>query len=206
MVNVSETGYGVDVAATRADDLDKRLLAFVKEHPDCRVLDLGCGAGGAAARLVAAGAQVTGIDQFNFSGAWKLIEGPVQFIQGDMREFQALTKEQVFDVCVLQRVIHYLPYDAAKGLLRELSPQVDTLYVSFSGLTSELGAMYQDTKKPVSRRFCKLSHAQQETFGIVAPLCLYTESEAVTLLESAGWHIEWARTSDFGNVKVVAGK
>ena len=206
MTKISETGYGVDVAATRADDLDKRLLMFVEQHPGCRVLDLGCGAGGAATRLVAAGAQVTGVDQFNFGEAWSHIQGPAQFIQGDIREFQTLAKGQTFDVCVLQRVVHYLPYDATNVLLRDLLGTVDSLYISFSGLTSELGAMYQAAQQPVSKRFCQLPQVAQETFGIEAPLCLYTEGEVIALLKIAGWHVEWIRTSDFGNVKVIAKK
>lgn len=203
MNNVSKTGYGVDVSARRADDLDKLLLEHVAEHLGCRVLDLGCGAGGAAARLTQAGARVIGVDQHDFGTEWSLIED-VQFIISDIPDFVALVEEKSFDVCLLQRTIHYLPYGETLVLLKDLRTRVDRLYISFSGLTSEIGRAYVDKNKKVEERFCNLESDAQETFGITAPLCLYTENEAVELLEKAGWKIDWVRTSDFGNIKIVA--
>jgi hypothetical protein len=38
----------------------------------------------------------------------------------------------------------------------------------------------------------------------MGPICLYSEDELVSLLETAGMHVEQAFTSAFGNVKAVA--
>ena len=63
-------GHGVDVAVNRADDLDKRSLAYIAEHPGCRVLDLGSGAGGQSVRMAQAGASVLAVDQYDFTDAF----------------------------------------------------------------------------------------------------------------------------------------
>ena len=70
-MKISETGFGVDVTLRRADDLDRKLFAEIEKREGSSVLDLGCGAGGAAARLTALGASVTGIDQHDFSQAFR---------------------------------------------------------------------------------------------------------------------------------------
>ncbi len=45
-MELKPTLYGVDVALSRADDLDKRMLAYVSERDGLSVLDLGAGGGG----------------------------------------------------------------------------------------------------------------------------------------------------------------
>ena len=205
MENVSETGYGVDVAIRRADDLDKRLFALVVEQLGARVLDVGCGAGGCAARLEAAGAQVVGLDIHDFSSEFsERAGGRSTFIEGDIRELNALIAD-TYDFALCQRTIHYVPYAEARTFLEVLrSRTTQKLFISFSGLESDLARTYPDTDKPVMERFATLGDEDQETFGITAPLCLYTKAEAEKLLRDSGWRIEESWQSAFGNSKLVA--
>ena len=202
---LSQTGYGVDVAARRADELEKRLLAIVSAGD--RVLDLGCGAGGAAARLVPAGAMAVGIDQHDFSIEWNSLGTSAEFVLGTIRSVDRLVGGTQFDYCLCNRTIHYLPYNEAAECLKALGGLIqEKLFISFSGLTSDLGqaGSYAARHEPISSRFGPLSLRAQETFGITEPLTLYTEVEAIDLLTDTGWHPTWSRTTDFGNILIEA--
>ncbi len=203
--------YGVDIASTRLDDLDKRVLADVCEQVDRgeegSVLDIGCGQGGLALALAAAGTRVRALDIDDYAEVIQAqsakTDTKIDFIQADIRDW--LTTNTVeFDLVVLQRVLHYLPYEDARTVLEKLRLQSDTLYVSVTGTTTAIASHYDALRLPLSKRWGGLDATGQELFSITAPLCLYTEDELRTLLEESGWKIEWLRVSDFGNIKVAA--
>jgi SAM-dependent methyltransferase len=203
--------FGVDVALTRTDDLDKLLLVDISESDDLSVLDLGCGQGGQSLRMAAAGARVVGVDVHNHNEVFRVYreqnnipESSLRFIQGDVQHYASLTELETFDICCLQRMIHYVPHAQAKQLLTQLKETLaGTLYISVTGIESEIGRVYSDTQKPVAERFCCLEKDAMETFSITEPICLYTQVEFVELLASAGWRVEKVWTSAFGNHKAV---
>ncbi len=200
------TGFGVDVAVTRADDLDKRLIQAVAAEEVTTVLDIGCGAGGQSLRLVKAGAVVTGVDIHDFSATFKAYsEGEsLHFIQGDIRHLPLLIKGQIFDACSIQRVLHYLTYQEAQSLLTQLHDHVKgSLYVSVTGLETAIGEKYEDYNKPVAERFCSLQPDMAEIFSIHEPLCLYSKVEFEKLLSDSGWKVKECWVSAFGNIKAV---
>jgi len=202
MSEVSHTGFGVDVGATRLDDLDKRLLVEVESQTGVRVLDLGCGVGGAAAHLRQGGAEIVGVDQHDFAAAWQDVG---VFYQADIASLPTLLPSEQFTHCLCQRTIHYVPYnDALKLLLHLRTVVTHTLFISFSGATSALAHEYPTLDHPVTNRHALLAPAEQTTFGITAPITLYHAVEAIDLIEQAGWKIIWSRTTDFGNILVVA--
>jgi SAM-dependent methyltransferase len=200
--------YGVDIASIRLDDLDKRVLADVRERVDrsemVSVLDVGCGQGGSALALAEAGAAVTGIDITDYSSAFQT-EGitKFRFLKADVREWLRDTQTQ-FDIVVLQRVLHYLPYGEARTVLENLRLVTATLYLSVTGTTTAIANHYGALALPLSVRWGGLDTVGQELFSITAPLCLYREEELLGLLRDCGWEVRWSRVSDFGNVKVVA--
>lgn len=204
-MSVSETGYGVDVTVRRADDLDRKLLAAVNGRDGCSVLDLGCGAGGAAARLVELGAYVTGIDQHDFKDVFTESVGERGvFMQSDIRNIEACVAGEMFDFVLLQRTLHYLPYAEAKKVLTELCEYTkEKMFLSLSGLQSDLGKVYATVDAPIDRRFGKLTAEGQETFGIYEPLTLYTKAEAVQLAEDSCWKVVEVWQSAFGNIKMI---
>ncbi len=203
--------YGVDVASTRLDDLDKRVLAAVKEMVSAgvspRVLNVGCGQGGLARALVQVGAAVTALDIDDYSDVIHeqsvSHSDAINYIQADIRDWVATNTEQ-FDLVVLQRVLHYVPYEDARMVLEKLHSVSDTLYLSVTGTTTTIASHYEALTKPITERWGKLDAVGQELFSISAPLCLYSEGEVRTLLAETGWQVEWLRVSDFGNIKVEA--
>ncbi|MCD5381165.1 MAG: hypothetical protein LR008_01155, partial [Candidatus Pacebacteria bacterium] len=109
-----------------------------------------------------------------------------------------------FTTCCLQRAIHYLPYDKALNLLKNLRKIVTgRLYISVTGIDSAIGDNYQDKEKIVQERFCRLSSDAAGTFNIHEPLCLYVKIEFEELMNNSGWEVEESWVSAFGNIKVI---
>ncbi len=198
-------GHGVDVAVNRADDLDKRALAYIADHPGCRVLELGSGAGGQSLRMAQAGAEVTAVDQFDFSKEFAAYQqSNLRFVPGDMVDVHKLLVEQSFHLAVCQRTIHYLNYNQAKDVLTTVRSLVgDALYISVTGSGSLVGDVYPHQALPIHERFGKLSELGQEMFSITESVCLYSESEFRQLLEESGWRVDECWVSAFGNIKAI---
>jgi 2-polyprenyl-3-methyl-5-hydroxy-6-metoxy-1,4-benzoquinol methylase len=104
--------YGVDVGATRLDDLDRRVVAQVEELVQTQsivsVLDVGCGAGGLAVTLAKAGAMVTAVDVGDYTK--EIVKRQqevgvklkaVSFTQADVRTWLPL-QTTMYDMVVLQ--------------------------------------------------------------------------------------------------------
>ncbi|MCA9365846.1 class I SAM-dependent methyltransferase [Candidatus Kaiserbacteria bacterium] len=206
-----EARFGFDVAAVRADDLDKLLLEFVSTHKNLKVLDLGCGSGGQSFRLASAGALVTGVDIEDYSKNFSeyclnnnLNKEQLSFIKGDIRELTKILNSQKFSIACVQRVIHYLTYCEAREFLCELQKYVtDGLYISVSGLDSAIGEDYQAREVNVKKRFARLNQINADNFYIHEPVCLYTKVEFENLLKDAGWPVKKIWQSAFGNIKVI---
>jgi len=97
-----------------------------------------------------------------------------------------------------------LPYDQAYSVLVWLREHIkEKLYISVTGLESDIGLHYADAHKPVEERFCALTESDAETFCITEPVCLYTPEEFIVLLQDSGWEIEECWVSAFGNIKTI---
>ena len=207
----SQTTYGFDVAANRSDDLDKKVIEYIAGQPNLSVLDLGCGAGGNSLRLAQSGAHVTAIDLQDYSEFFSnlrtehnLSEEQLAFRQGDVKQISNLLNGEQYVACVCQRTLHYLRYSEALKFLSELRSHVTgKLFISVSGLDTYLGESYEDKEKAVNDRFCELPPEDKEKYFIHEPICLYTKTEFTNLLAEAGWQVEEAWTSAFGNNKAV---
>jgi len=219
---MKQTMYGVDIATRRADDLDKKMVTCVTEHKSIqgtpgvscmKVLDLGCGGGGQSVRLVQAGALVTGVDLGAYSETFDSLRAEynvsaqqLMFLEGNMTDLSAVLGTQAFQWCCFQRTLHYVPYVVAHRILTDLRNRVnDKLYISVSGVESDIGRRYMDAGKAIQDRFCQLDEIDAETFGIRQPVCLYTPEEFIGLLLESGWNVEECWVSAFGNIKAVCG-
>ncbi len=203
-------GHGIDVATQRADDLDRkaidRCMQLVARGDIPTAWDLACGAGGQARRMVDAGAHVLASDIVDFSS---IADTNLKFSQVDMLQLtpETLPGQAPFDVVVCQRALHYLTAAQAFKALAAIRSSLASdgrLYISVSGLHSELGHEYVGAQKPASERFALLSEAMQEKHSIRSPVCLYAPAEFEALLHMAGFSVVELFTSPFGNVKAVA--
>ncbi len=212
-------GHGIDVASQRADELDERCLAFLDARfvhmPAMRpsALDLACGQGGQALRMAAAGARVTAVDLLDQgatlqrAAAGLTLWQPPLFVRADFRSLPETLPGAPYDVMVCQRAIHYVRYDEAvtamRTWLRYLKPG-GRIFLSASGLTSELGRGYPHWGQPVAERWARLAPAMADRHDMRQPVCLYEAMDLVTLLHAAGFGIAEVFRSPFGNVKAVA--
>lgn len=210
------TGHGIDVASQRADDLDQMAIEQIRRRViDTRgvaVLDAGCGFGGQSARMAKAGGQVLAIDiedyqaQITESMQREGVAGNLTFRCLSVQEKECIGP---FDIILCQRMLHYLPHASAREALawfhREARADAQ-LFLSASGMDSELGNGYLGVTAPVESRFAPLSADMADKHSIHPPVCLYRREELEAIVNEAGWTVEQAFLSPFGNVKLLARK
>ena len=153
---VLSANKGADIATQRADDLDQESIRHAQKHAGLAALDVGCGAGGQAARLAGVGAHVTGLDMPGLTEAfrahmWASREahgdawGGSNFLGCNMLEIPQEWLDahaQSFSQITCQRAIHYIRREQAVELLSKLRQALaddGKMFISCSGLDSELG-------------------------------------------------------------------
>ena len=215
----TSAGHGMDIASQRADELDvlaiqsiEALVAQADGRHAIHALDVGCGRGGQAARMAKAGARVLAIDIEDCAAQVATTmqdegvdESAWAFQQMDIAAIAAI--DAIPQIIVCQRMLHYLRYpDALEALriLRGIAAEGAMLYLSASGMDTELVDGYQGQGVDVRERFAMLRHDRAEKHGITLPVCLYREGELAGLVREAGWSVDQVFRSDFGNVKLVA--
>lgn len=209
-------GMGIDVSSQRADDLDLMAVEHIRsvaQQKSVFALDAGCGHGGQVARMANAGASVIAMDaeDYRVELAKTLAREGVE--AGRCFFFRASVESEPVigpvDVVMCQRMIHYLEHKAAAKALswfRKITVSGGRMFLSASGLDSELGEGYQGKGAPVESRFSTLSPSMAEKHSILSPVCLYRPEELADLARQAGWEVEKVFVSPFGNVKLVAVK
>jgi SAM-dependent methyltransferase len=208
------SGHGADIASQRADDLDLMAIEHTRSRASTFAIDIACGAGGQAIRLANLGATVVATDIEDMTEVIQIASdnvnppGKVTFVQLDMRNLDKLLIEIQADVIVCQRAIHYLPFQAAVDVLvaiRKLLAPDGKLYLSASGINSELGDGYPGCKEFLNARYTELAPVMRDKHGIHGPVCLYSEGDMTQLLTMGGFTPDKIFSSAFGNIKAVAG-
>ena len=211
----TRSGHGIDVAVQREDYLDgsaiRQIRSLVDQRGTVRAMDAACAAGGQARRMARAGAAVTAVDLHADGAALlcaALAEGLTQidFVQADLRDPALYQRLGQFDLIIAQRFIHYLPFPEAVKVIRLFRDALlpgGRLYISASGLRSELGQNYHGAVN-VAERFATLWPPMANKHGIHDKVCLYEEHDMRALLAAGGMHAEKLYASPFGNIKTVA--
>jgi len=209
-------GYGRDIAFSRADDLDLLAVQYIKslreENTKARIhaVDVGYGLGGQMIRMARAGASlVTGIDVTDHRCNNKMIipedvAPKLQFIHGSITLWPDIEPAMVISC---QRMIHYLPFPVASTVLwylRQKTIRGGRLYISATGIETEIGKDYPAADKDITERFSRVSEEAAAIHSITKDVCLYTLDELTSLVTTAGWRVMDSFTSQFGNHKVVA--
>jgi len=142
--NTTVGNFGVDIAQQRADDLDTLALQrLAASSSPTRALDVGSAGGGQAIRMADIGADVIALDIDDYAGAFSAaaqargLGDRCAFVRQDIARFDVAGNLGDFDVIVCQRMIHYVRFKTAIGivenLMRALKPD-GRLYLSASGL------------------------------------------------------------------------
>lgn len=208
-------GYGADIASQRMDELDALALQFVEHrnqfHLPTYAVDVACGEGGQSLRLAQAGAQVLAmdiinerfiLDQANAAG----LRDRVDFMQCDMRRIDTCGIGKA-EIVFCQRAIHYLKFFDALDVVSQFNDILTAdgyLYISASGINSELAIGYDGGCFPLDKRYMELAPDMRDKHGIHGPVCLYSEDDMKHLLRAAGFTSATVFSSPFGNIKAVA--
>ena len=205
---VENFGKGADIASQRLDALDQACLAEAIERDangPFLLVDVGagrCGFINLVARKTKNG-RLVAVDLEDFS---EYAAPGITFLQRNLLDASAHIRTPC-SILYSQRTIHYLRHcDALQGL-RAFSVIMEpgsTLYLSASGMDSELSHGYADAQRPVDERYGYLSNAMQEKHGIRQPVCLYSQDELAALVTGAGFLVTDLSRSTFGNVKLKA--
>jgi len=205
--------HGTDIASQRMDELDVDTIIYALQicGDTGAAVDLGCGVGTQGLRLATLGFKTVLIDLtpiemtvLHVAGISELL--PLSYLQKDVRILKSTDLPANISICYSQRFIHYLTYAEATILLKLFRRQMQhcaKLFLSASGLFSELGEDYQGKNMEVSRRFSHLSEIMSKRHSIYAPVCLYTEDDLVNLCNNASFSCDKVYQSVFGNIKGV---
>ena len=208
-------GFGADIASQRLDELDKSAIEHVLGmDAGAAVLDLGCGFPIQSLRFALLGARVWAVDSHDFSAEAAEMAAAARldtltFMHGDIRDVLAEWPNGRINMIYSQRMLHYLdPADATELAARLFSNLAagGRIFVSASGLNSELGRGYPGHDAPWDARYHPLSDEMRQKHGIEGRVCLYTEDDMSGLFRAAGFAAERIYSSTFGNIKAIFSK
>jgi len=212
---IETTGaHGADISSQRMDDLDISSLTYALSLKKGKktALDLGCGKGFHSLRLALLGVNVHMYDILDITQDIDLIKKTIPLSDESLSFYNKKIEDVIFDSGVMfdivysQRFIHYLRYDAAVELVKKIYNHTlkdGKVFISASGMNSELSSNYSCKNYPIQKRFGLLSDEMADTHGIKMPVCLYYPHELDELFLSEGFKTVKTETSLFGNVKAI---
>lgn len=205
--------HGADITSQWIDELDLEAIRFVVSPgiPERVALDLGCGLGMQGIRCATLGCSAVLYDIVDIGERIEQVRrmlalDKLAFRCIDLRRATAEDFPPRVGVAYSQRFIHHLRFEEASALLSVLSPRLCAkarLFLSASGLGSELADGYAHAARPVEERFAPLAASMQAKHAIRGPVCLYTAAELERLVLAHGLRGIRVWTSPFGNVKAV---
>ena len=205
--------HGVDISSQWADQLDLEALRFVVSPgiPKRVAVDLGCGLGTQGIRFAVLGCKVVLYDIADIGERVERVRQALavpelEFRNIDLREATPEHFPPDVGVAYSQRFIHYLRFEEASRLLAMLAGRLCArarLFLSASGLQSELGIGYAHASHPIEHRFAALDAEMQARHGVREPVCLYAQEELERLVVAQGFAAIRTWRSPFGNVKGV---
>ena len=205
--------HGLDIASQWTDELDLEALRFLvsPKIPVRVAVDLGCGLGVQGIRFAVLGCATTLYDMVDIGErvdeVRRVLALPaIAFRCLDLRQASPEDFPARIGLAYAQRVIHYLRFEEAARLLSLLAARLAAgarLFISASGLESELAAGYAHAAVALEQRFAPLAQAMQAKHAIREPVCLYTAADLERAVLAHGFATVRVWTSPFGNVKGV---
>ncbi len=211
---VQTTGtHGADISSQRMDDLDRKCIEYALKlgTESSFSVDIGCGLGIQGVRLAVIGIDTLLIDILNVSETVESLSrllgvNNLKLLLKDARDITPDDFPKSPNIVISQRFIHYLRFGEAQSLISTISQTMQPkarLYISASGLHSELGDGYKDKETPIEHRYCELDSGMAKKHQIKEPVCLYSENDIQTLIEPFGFLPIEIWSSSFGNIKAI---
>jgi SAM-dependent methyltransferase len=205
--------HGMDTSSQWMDELDLETLRFAvsPKVPRRVAVDLGCGLGTQGIRLAVLGFESVLYDSVDIGERIERVRQALSlpkltFRQVDLRHATPDDFPPDIGVVYTQRFIHYLRFEEAAALIATLASRMcaaGRLFISASGLGSELGTGYAHAGHPLEQRFAPLAVAMQVKHAVREPVCLYALPELERLVTAQGFGAVRTWASPFGNVKGV---
>lgn len=204
--------YSVDVAATRLDEQDRKILQYIlsKEWKLKKALILGAGRGRIGAALALLGFEVVAVDIEDYSKFYRslsetlFLEKKISFVQGDITELIKGFNTKEFSLVLAQRVLHYVPYKSAIDCVQHIERVMTSsgsLWFAISPMDSDMAQGYDCAQEPIERRFCTIEKSLQKRFNLYAPVCLYSKQEVDDLFATTHLEKQEIYITSFGNIK-----
>jgi hypothetical protein len=205
--------HGVDISSQRMDDLDRKCLQFALEQTsdDLAAVDLGCGLGVQGIRIALTGIETLLIDSLDIENRVTQCSDllnlqNIQFLKKDVRLLLPQDLPERIQILYSQRFIHYLKFEEAEALIGMMAGRMETggrVFLSASGIDTELADGYADREKAVHDRYSPLSGTMALKHQIHEPVCLYSEMELKQLFQPHGFKEVLVWSSEFGNIKGI---
>lgn len=214
---IKTTGeHGADISSQRMGDLDEAAIRHILDTREDSItaVDIGCGLGIQGIRFGLLGVETTLIDVLDISNRVEMLNEmfemcSLSFVNKDARD---LTKKDIPDnigTAYSQRFIHYLEFEGASDLCELISNKMvegGRIFISASGLHTELGNGYPDKDTPLEDRYSKLDPEMANKHDIREEVCLYTSDDMERLLSESGFNPVRIDNSGFGNIKAIGEK
>ena len=214
---IETTGtHGADIAAQRVDDLDRACLQHILDTVPMQgaALDLGAGSGYHTLRMAALGVEAISVDLLDLTPRYERLREAFPSLNlrhdcGRIEDFVAEQNRLPLSLIYSQRTFHYVPFSETVRVFQDLQHWALTnskVFISVSGLESELGDDYPDRTTHIDARWSTLTPAMAEKHGILQPVCLYREDDVAHLADLSGFTPKTIWSSEFGNVKAILEK
>jgi hypothetical protein len=165
----------------------------------------GVGAHDQALRMAQAGARVLESSDLPPHGHVNIVQQPADTAVDGVAPLPL----EPFDLLLCQRTLSVLRYEDARRTLHRLSQRLKIggkLFISLYGIHSELGEDYADGEKLVTQRYCEIAPRFAERYGLLGPVCLYSERNLFSLIMEAGCAVIKTSTSALGHVRGIAAR
>jgi SAM-dependent methyltransferase len=209
--------HGADISWQRTDELDRRFLRNCLDMLEVTAaqgssaigLDLGSGYGRPSIAAALFGVEMHLYDLLDLAQYASRLRKTLnlsclRYHRGDLSRLNPEDLPPMISVVYSQRFVHYLRFSEAVALLRSVTDRLvphGRIFISASGLRSELGVGYKHKALPIQQRFARISPEMAEKHGIHEPVALYELEDLDKLLLPMGCEREWDAYSEFGNVK-----
>ncbi len=206
-------GWGYDVSSQRLDALDFACCRYALgtgRRPK-QGIDLGCGLGTVSIGLAILGTRMLSIDLMPLESHFESVHriaptANLEFRRLDVRSLSKADLAGKFDFFYSRRFLHYLAYGEAETLVGLISDHLvgnGRVFISVSGLNSELGTGYAHRKRPIESRHTVLSTPMAEKHNISERVCLYNRNDLSKLFRHHGLRAVKLWESDFGNIQGI---